>query len=147
MPKEPPTTFTLSIKSKKFLIHKITMGVPHCVIYCDDIKKVDVNGIGREIRHHKKFFPEGTNVDFVQIANKNKFIFRTYERGVEEETYSCGTGALACAYVSFINGKVNRDVVCLTLIGKKFIIHLNKKIELESKVEVNFKGELEVRDV
>lgn len=79
----------------------LNTGVPHAVIKVDDIKTVDVCTLGRIIRNHPAFSPEGTNVTFVSI-DKEKMVdlsVRTYERGVEAETYACGTGAVAAAIV------------------------------------------------
>ena len=69
-------------------------GSPHCVKFCDNLNGLDVNLEGREIRNNKFFKQEGINVNFVDTDN---FSIRTYERGVEEETFSCGTGTVACA--------------------------------------------------
>ncbi len=79
--------------------HFINTGVPHFVIPVKNIESVDVVKLGRQIRFHKFFAPKGTNVNFAKIEN-NKIILRTYERGVENETYACGTGAVATAILS-----------------------------------------------
>ncbi len=76
-------------------------GVPHVVVFVDDIKEIDINKEGRFLRYHEKFSPAGANVNFVSINKKTKdkssFFIRTYERGVEEETSACGTGISASA--------------------------------------------------
>jgi diaminopimelate epimerase len=77
----------------------INTGVPHAVIFVEGLDKIDVVDIGRQIRFHKRFLPQGVNVDFVQIIDDNNIKIRTYERGVEDETLACGTGAVAAALI------------------------------------------------
>ncbi len=73
-----------------------TVGVPHLVVLVDDPAAVDVLGRGRELRLHEALKPGGANVNFVGQVNGG-WAMRTYERGVEDETLACGTGAVACA--------------------------------------------------
>ncbi len=73
-------------------------GVPHLVTFVSDIESLDVVKIGNFFRHHVHFQPCGANVNFVEIATSK---IRTYERGVENETLACGTGATACAYALY----------------------------------------------
>jgi diaminopimelate epimerase len=78
----------------------INTGVPHFVVQVPNISTVNVQGLGRELRLHPAFAPEGTNVDFVSFRAPNRMAVRTYERGVEAESGACGTGAVACVVVA-----------------------------------------------
>lgn len=78
----------------------LNTGVPHYVEFVQDADEVDVMGRGRMIRQDRARFPHGTNVDFVQITGEGALKMRTYERGVENETLACGTGAAAAAIVA-----------------------------------------------
>jgi len=89
----------------KIEYHHVTVGVPHTVIYREDVETLDDNTIrdlGRKIRYCLDLFPRGTNVNFVKVTDKNKIVIRTYERGVEDETLACGTGSIASSIVSSI---------------------------------------------
>ncbi|MGN1360104.1 MAG: diaminopimelate epimerase [Kiritimatiellia bacterium] len=78
----------------------VDTGVPHFVVEVPEVAKVDVVGLGRQLRLHPVFAPEGTNVDFMTLRPGNRLAMRTYERGVENESGACGTGAVACAIVA-----------------------------------------------
>ena len=75
----------------------IDTGVPHAVIFVDELEGLDVVGTGREIRRHSHFAPAGTNVNFALIPCAGHLKVRTYERGVEDETMACGTGLTAAS--------------------------------------------------
>ena len=78
----------------------LNTGVPHFVVQVPHISAVDVQGLGRALRRHPVFAPDGTNVDFVTLRAPNRMTMRTYERGVEAESGACGTGAVACVVVA-----------------------------------------------
>lgn len=89
----------------------IDTGSPHLVIFNDHLWEIDVGMAGREIRHSAPWAVDGVNVNFVKIIDRQTLAIRTYERGVEEETYSCGTGATAAALSAWIynkNSKTNK---------------------------------------
>ena len=75
-------------------------GSPHYVQRVNDLEHYDVFGDGRRLRSMADVFPEGTNVDFVEDLPDGRLFVRTYERGVEDETWACGTGVTACAIVT-----------------------------------------------
>lgn len=74
-------------------------GSPHYVQRVVDLKHYDVVGEGRRLRHRTDLFPEGANIDFIEELSDGRLAVRTYERGVEDETWACGTGVTACAIV------------------------------------------------
>jgi diaminopimelate epimerase len=89
----------------------INTGSPHYVIFTDGLNNLDVYNEGKKIRWSKDFQPGGTNVNFVECEDGGIYV-RTFERGVEDETLSCGTGVTASAIASvltghFVSGPVN----------------------------------------
>lgn len=113
-PKDLKPGISLLIDGKKYTCSYINTGVPHAIIFVNDIEKCDVRGLGRKIRFHRAFAPAGTNVDFVKTCGNNTLLIRTYERGVEGETLACGTGVTASAIISVIKGFVKSPVKCIT---------------------------------
>ncbi len=79
----------------------LNTGSPHHVELVADVKNIDVYNLGKTIRESDVYAPGGTNVNFVQQLNPNTFKIRTFERGVEAETLSCGTGATAVALAMY----------------------------------------------
>jgi len=96
----------------------VDTGSTHHVEYVDKIVDMDVYGRGRAIREHKMYAPAGCNVNFIKVENNNTIAIRTYERGVEEETFACGTGSVAAAIVHHSLGHHFDHYVILALGGK-----------------------------
>ncbi len=85
----------------------LTVGVPHfLLLWPGDLDGAPVVELGRRLRHHAAFQPDGTNVDFVRFAEGGRLDLRTYERGVEDETLSCGTGVVAAAALGLALGRL-----------------------------------------
>jgi len=96
----------------------LNTGSPHYIKIVSDVMSMDVFKKGAEIRNSKEFEDEGVNVNFVeQTQEVDKIIVRTYERGVEDETFSCGTGVTAAALVCYHNENGFNDVEVKTLGG------------------------------
>ncbi len=89
----------LEIDGQDTVVHSVNTGVPHAVIFVDDLDAVDICKLGAATRFHEHFAPAGTNVNFVQVIEPGLIRIRTYERGVEDETLACGTGMVACSIV------------------------------------------------
>jgi diaminopimelate epimerase len=96
----------------------LNTGSPHYIKMVNDVMNVDVFKKGRDIRYSKEFEQEGINVNFVEhLSDDDKILVRTYERGVEDETWSCGTGVTAAALICYHNENGFNDVQVKTLGG------------------------------
>lgn len=90
--------------------YRLDTGTKHFVKFVANLSDVDVVGEGREIRYREEFAPIGTNVNFVEVADGGLFI-RTYEKGVEDETYACGTGIVASCLAAYHRGVVPSEII------------------------------------
>lgn len=96
----------------------VDTGSPHYIKFTSDVMNYDVFKKGHDIRYSSEFADQGINVNFVQQKNDHEIIVRTYERGVEDETYSCGTGVTAAALVCYHNETGYNDVTVITKGGR-----------------------------
>jgi diaminopimelate epimerase len=106
-----PEDLSLNIDGNSVSGTLINTGVPHFVVFTDNIDRVKVVEEGRKIRFHERFKPRGTNVNFAQVVGDGSLKIRTYERGVESETLACGTGATACALIAWTKGLIRSKPV------------------------------------
>jgi diaminopimelate epimerase len=91
----------------------VEVGVPFFVCFHDNPDELAVRFIGRSVRNHPELAPRGANVDFVRVEDEQRLYFRVYERGVEDETLSSGTGSISAAVAAASAGKVTSPVVCV----------------------------------
>ncbi|MBW1780419.1 MAG: diaminopimelate epimerase [Deltaproteobacteria bacterium] len=126
----------------------INTGVPHVVIGVEDLADHPVREQGGLIRYHARFSPEGTNANFMSKIGPNRLAVRTYERGVEDETLACGTGAIASALTAAIRGMVTSPVRVMTRGGEELVIHFQKEgdvfeeVWLEGPTSLVYEGRL-----
>ncbi|HVN72340.1 MAG TPA: diaminopimelate epimerase [Desulfomonilia bacterium] len=145
------TGIAIDVAGRKTTVHFINTGVPHTVIFSDHVADEPVFELGRAVRNHSHFAPGGTNADFVQVLSPDRIHVRTYERGVENETYACGTGAVAAAIVSAHLGKVSGVPVSVRTQGGELKIDFKKtngsysQIWLMGPVDTVFTGEIVFR--
>ncbi|HUH65415.1 MAG TPA: diaminopimelate epimerase, partial [Syntrophales bacterium] len=126
----------------------INTGVPHVVVSVRGLDTYDVFNTGRNIRYHKEFQPEGTNANFMEVIDRRAIRIRTYERGVEDETMACGTGAVASSLIASSQGLVESPVDVTVRSGEKLKIYFRrtgsdfKDIYLEGKANVVYEGRI-----
>jgi len=133
---------TLKINPKQiFKITCVSMGNPHCIIFVNDVQSIPVDEIGPKIENHP-LFPEKTNIEFIQVLNKQEINFRVWERGVGE-TLACGTGACAALVAAVLNKKTDRQAL-VHLPGGDLSIQWadNGHIYMAGPAELVFKGEI-----
>ena len=100
----------------------VVAGVPHKIVCTANLAKADVDGEGRRIRMSDEFAPEGTNVDFVAYRPPDRLSIRTYERGVEAESFACGTGSVAAAVVGVAQHGLRFPVRVKTACGYELVV-------------------------
>jgi diaminopimelate epimerase len=134
---------------KNYLDSIINTGSPHYIKPIRDVRNCDVVRVGREIRNSNGFKKEGINVNFVE-GDEDRIFVRTYERGVEDETLSCGTGVTAAALV-FAHNDIGFNRVEVKTLGGNLAVEFDKTGEEEFKniwlcgpAEFVFKGEIEI---
>jgi diaminopimelate epimerase len=108
---------SLSVNGTQLRYGFVNSGVPHVVVEVEDLKSWDVHAVGKAIRYHDAFAPDGTNANFIHVTADNALDIRTYERGVEAETLACGTGIVAAALVAGKTGRVRQPVAVSTAGG------------------------------
>ena len=108
-------------------VDAVNTGVPHVVVQVEDLETHPVVEEGRMIRYHDMFSPQGTNANFVRVLGPDRIEVRTYERGVEDETLACGTGAMASVLVASARGTVSSPVKVKTRGGEELKIHFEKE--------------------
>jgi diaminopimelate epimerase len=104
--------------------YSLNTGSPHYVIFRKDVKGIDVNTEGKKYRWAEEFAPGGTNVNFVEVQNDEIYV-RTFERGVEEETLSCGTGVTASAISTVLAGHLDTKTVRVKTLGGNLSVSFN----------------------
>lgn len=152
-PSELKLDFEVRIEDgKEFHLSFINTGVPHAVLMVTDLEKTEVQELGKAIRYHKEFAPEGTNANFVFHRDEHTLFIRTYERGVEGETLACGTGAVAAALICAAKNLVQSPVTCQPRSGEILRVYFEQNAEsgtfqnvfLEGPATLCFKGEIEL---
>jgi diaminopimelate epimerase len=142
-----PQEKSIAIGGKRTDLWFLSTGVPHAVVPVHSLDSTDVVGLGRAIRYHEAFLPAGANANFM-VRKKSGLTIRTYERGVENETLACGTGASACALVAARIWELSSPVE-VGVLGGLLRIHFDEgggkfsNLRLEGPAETAYRGELD----
>lgn len=125
-------------------------GSPHHVQLVEDLEHYNVKENGARIRYGELYGKQGSNINFVKQIDETTFSLRTYERGVEDETLSCGTGATAVAIAMNVLGKTKANSVDLNVQGGKLVVSFDKKdgqfinVFLKGPAEFVFEGKINI---
>lgn len=130
----------LEVKMHGYNVCAVNTGVPHAVVFVDSLD-VQLMSDAPEIRYDP-VFPKGANVNFVLVDSPNEITIRTYERGVEAETHSCGTGSVACAAVAHRLGQTGDKVKVNTKGGELRITLTDEDAFMEGTAERVFEGRI-----
>ncbi len=142
--------FDLEVAGHPISLGAANTGVPHAMLEVEEVKEAPITTLGPTIRHHARFAPAGTNVNFVQRIDESHLAIRTYERGVEAETGACGTGAAATAAVMALRGRAASPVTVITPSGYELRIAFDThddavdKLTLAGPAAYVFKGSVEL---
>lgn len=132
----------LKVARKTYMVTSLLMGVPHTIVFVEDVDTVDLPFIGRLIEKNPAY-PKGTNVNFVQVINPNEIKLRTWERGAGS-TLACGTGSCASVVASILNERTERQVTVHLALGDLFIEWNDKNVMMTGPAMNVFSGEIEV---
>jgi diaminopimelate epimerase len=141
----------LKVLDKTINGYFINTGSPHFVTCVDELEDLDVHGLGRALRVHEAFSPEGTNVNFI-VRSRTGLVQRTYERGVEAETLACGTGSVASAIVHALSEGMASPVEVRVRSGELLKIYFDRtgeRIEnvwLEGSANMVFEGTADISE-
>lgn len=132
------------VDGKEYYITCVSMGNPHGVVFVDSVDAIEIEKIGPLFENHP-MFPDRVNTEFVEVVDDHTVKMRVWERGAGE-TLACGTGACACAYASYLNGKTGNKVM-VHLIGGDLQIEYDKEkdtIFMTGPATTVFDGEIEI---
>jgi diaminopimelate epimerase len=134
----------LPLGDSEINVTSILMGVPHTMIFVDDLNSVDVKTFGPTIEKHP-LFPKGTNVNFVEVVDRNRVKLRTWERGAGA-TLACGTGSCATAVASILNEHTDRSVTIELQYGELQIEWAEDgTVFMTGPAEESFTGEIDLQ--
>lgn len=138
----------ISFNGRLLTVHHINTGVPHTVLFVNDINAINLAEWGPYLRNHPHWMPKGTNVTVAQQIGNEKYKIRTFERGVEGETLACGTGATAAALAAAYLNHLKSPLVIETLSKEELTIDFSlekgnfSQVALTGAAQLIYKGEI-----
>ena len=144
LPKKAVVNEPITVDGMQFNATCLSVGTPHCVIFCGFVDKVDVARIG-PLFEHNSVFPDRVNTEFVRVADQNRLKMRTWERG-NGETPACGTGACAAAVAAVLAGycHLNEDITVEVRGGELIVKYTGDTVYLTGPAELVYEGTVEI---
>jgi diaminopimelate epimerase len=137
-------------KEKQVQVHHVDIGVPHTLLFVEDVEALNLHEWGPYIRFHPLWMPKGTNFTAIELLHSKDLKIRTYERGVENETLACGTGATAAALAAAVYYLIEGPLTVQVRSGEELIIDFKRQGESFSDITMTgpaqaiFRGEIEL---
>ena len=143
IPGEKVLDYPVVIAGREWRITCVSMGNPHCVVFCPEVGSLDLDAIGPEFEN-AEFFPERTNTEFVRVVNRSMLKMRCYERG-SGETLACGTGACAAVVAAVENGYCDKGVDISVQVkgGVLYVRYTDEGVMLAGNARLVYTGEME----
>ncbi len=143
IPEEKLVSYPAVIGGRKWEITCVSMGNPHCVVFCGEIGSLDLDVLGPQFEN-APIFPKRTNTEFVRVVNKNTLKMRCFERG-SGETLACGTGACAAVVAAVENGFCNKDEEITVQVkgGELYVRYTDEGVSLAGNARLVYTGEME----
>lgn len=131
---------TIIVNQSVLNITSLILGVPHTMVYIDEILNNEIKLLGPIIEKNESF-PKGTNVNFVKVVNENEIIMRTWERGAGQ-TLACGTGSCAAGVATFLDGKTNKKITVHLELGDLEIELIDNSVFMTGPAEQVYEGKI-----
>ena len=134
----------LMVLDKEYLVTAVSMGNPHCVVFCNNLNKLNLAELGPKFEKNT-FFKNGVNTEFVKIKSSTEIDMRVFERG-SGETLACGTGACAAVVASILHKFCQTDsfITVNLLGGQLFVKQTNVSVFLKGPAVLAFEGFVEI---
>ena len=144
LPEKAIVNEQLTVDGMNYDVTCVSVGNPHCVVFCGFVDKVDLQKIGPEFENNP-VFPERTNTEFVRVVGPNELKMRTWERG-NGETPACGTGACAAVIAAVLNGycKMNENITVNVRGGKMIVKYTGDSVYLSGNTELLYEGDITI---
>ena len=144
LPEKAIVNEQLTVYGMNYDVTCVSVGNPHCVVFCGFVDKVDLQKIGPEFENNP-VFPERTNTEFVRVVGPNELKMRTWERG-NGETPACGTGACAAVIAAVLNGycKMNENITVNVRGGKMIVKYTGDSVYLSGNTELLYEGDITI---
>ncbi len=145
LPGESVIARPVTIGGKEYAITCVSMGNPHCVVFCDDVDRLNLAEIGPLFEHNSALFPDRVNTEFVELMGRNHLKMRVWERG-SGETLACGTGACASAVAAVLCGYADKDTdIKVSVLGGELIIrYTDDAVWMTGECKKVFDGVVEI---